>query len=80
MMRSKLSGSRGSSRPPQEAVVTIRAEFSGELLEADGDPEKSLRTEGVTSVNPRRQLDWTIKLPAGEEKELTYRYEVLVDR
>lgn len=64
----------------EEAVVTIRAEFSGELLEADGDPEKSLRTEGVTSVNPRRQLDWTIKLPAGEEKELTYRYEVLVDR
>lgn len=63
----------------EDAVVTIRCEFSGDLLEADGDPEKSLRLEGTTSVNPRRQLDWKITLPAGEEKELTYRYEVLVD-
>ena len=64
----------------KEAVITIRCEFSGELLEADGDPDKSLRLEGATSVNPRRQLDWTITLPAGEEKELTYRYALLVDR
>lgn len=63
----------------EDAIVTIRCEFSGELLETDGDPEKSLRLEGTTSVNPRRQLDWKITLPAGEEKELTYRYEVLVD-
>lgn len=63
----------------EDAVVTIRCEFSGDLLEADGDPAKSLRLEGTTSVNPRRQLDWKITLPAGEEKELTYRYEVLVD-
>jgi len=63
-----------------DAVITNRCEFSGELLEAEGAPEKSLRLEGATSVNPRRQLDWTITLPAGEEKELTYRYELLVDR
>ncbi|MGJ8643360.1 MAG: hypothetical protein ACSHX9_08145 [Luteolibacter sp.] len=63
----------------EDAVVTIRCEFSGELLAADLDPEKSLRLEGTNSVNPRRQLDWKITLPAGEEKELTYRYEVLVD-
>ncbi|MDE0834783.1 MAG: hypothetical protein OSA84_00345 [Akkermansiaceae bacterium] len=63
----------------EDTVVTIRCEFSGELLEADGDPEKSLRLEGATSVNPRRQLDWTITIPAGEEQELTYRYELLVD-
>lgn len=64
----------------KDAVITIRREFSGELLEADGDPAKSLRLEGAASVNPRRQLDWTITLPAGEERELTYRYELLVDR
>ena len=63
----------------EDAVVTIRCDFSGELLAADENPEKSLRLEGTTSVNPRRQLDWEITLPAGEEKELTYRYEVLVD-
>lgn len=61
-------------------TMTIRQEFSGKMLEADQNPEAKLRTEGISSVNPRRQLDWTIQLPAGQEKELTYRYEVLVDR
>ncbi|MEI7911312.1 MAG: hypothetical protein WCK77_16895 [Verrucomicrobiota bacterium] len=64
----------------KELTLTIRCEFSGELLEAEAAPEKSLLTEGVASVNPRRQLDWTIKLPAGQEKVLTYRYQVLVRR
>ena len=64
----------------KDVTLTIRCEFSGKLLEADGDPKSSLRVEGATSVNPRRQLDWTITLPAGAEKELTYRYEVLVNR
>lgn len=36
----------------KDAVITIRREFSGELLVADGDPAKSLRLEGATSVNP----------------------------
>ena len=51
-----------------EVTLTLRCGFSGELLEAEGDPEKSLRTEGVASVNPRRQLDWTLKLPPGGGK------------
>lgn len=61
-------------------TLAIHGEFSGKLLEADGEPETSLRTEGIPSVNPRRQLNWTLKLAAGAEKEITYRYEVLVDR
>lgn len=63
-----------------EVTVTIRCGFSGELIDAEGGPAKSLRTEGVSSVNPRRQLDWTVKLAPGEEKVLGYRYRVLVDR
>jgi hypothetical protein len=63
----------------KEITVTIRREFSGKLIEADANPESKLRAQGVFSVNPRRQLDWTIQIPAGGEKELTYRYEVLVD-
>jgi hypothetical protein len=64
----------------KDLTLTIRCGFSGKLIEADGEPESTLRTEGVASVNPRRQLDWTIQLPAGQEKELTYRYDVLVRR
>ncbi|HEX7260958.1 MAG TPA: hypothetical protein VF258_04030 [Luteolibacter sp.] len=62
----------------KEATMAIRVEFSGKLIEAEGKPDSKLRAEGVYSVNPRRQLDWTIPLAAGQEKELTYRYEVLV--
>ncbi|MEO8616166.1 MAG: hypothetical protein ABI600_13560 [Luteolibacter sp.] len=64
----------------KEVTVTVRCEFSGELVAADENPEKTLRPEGVYSVNPRRQLEWNIKLPAGQEKALTYQYSVLVDR
>lgn len=64
----------------KEAVMSIRAGFSGEMIEADGGPAAKLRTEGVSSVNPRRELEWSVKLAAGEEKTLSYRYSVLVDR
>ncbi len=60
--------------------MTVTCDFSGKLIEAEGDPAISLRTEGISSVNPRRQLDWTFDLAAGKEKTITYRYEVLVDR
>jgi hypothetical protein len=62
----------------KDVAMAIRVEFSGKLLEAEGKPESKLRAVGVPCVNPRRQLDWTIPLTAGQEKELTYRYEVLV--
>jgi hypothetical protein len=64
----------------KEVTMNIRCEFSGKMLEADGNPKAKLRTEGVSSINPRRELQWDVKIPAGGEKELTYRYEVLVDR
>ncbi len=60
------------------AQMKIRSGFSGELLTAEGKPEVSLRVEGVSSVNPRRELLWTVDLPPGAEKTLTYEYTVLV--
>ncbi|MGD7651654.1 MAG: hypothetical protein ACQCXQ_00470 [Verrucomicrobiales bacterium] len=62
-----------------EVTMTIRCGFSGELIEADGEPGKSLRVDGVHGVNPRRELNWTVPVPAGGEKTLEYRYSVLVD-
>lgn len=64
----------------KEVTMNITCEFSGKMIEAEMDPESMLRAEGVYSVNPRRQLKWNVKVPAGGKKELTYRYEVLVDR
>ena len=62
-----------------EAVhMLIRRRFSGELVEAEGSPKKTLREEGVYSVNKRSELVWDMVIAAGEEKTLAYRYEVLV--
>jgi len=62
----------------EDTIVTIRRDFSGYLIEADGNPKKSLRVEGAKNVNPCRQLDWKVTIPAGEKIELTYRYHLLV--
>lgn len=62
----------------QPAVMLTRAQFSGELSSADENPSKTLRKEGVFSVNPRHELEWKLTLPAGAEKVLNYRYSVLV--
>jgi hypothetical protein len=63
-----------------DVTLTLRCEFSGELIEADGNPEKSLRSDGISGVNQQRQLDWTIRLRPGEEKTLNYRYQIRVRR
>jgi hypothetical protein len=62
----------------EQITVLIRRQFSGDLVAADGAPKKTLREEGVYSVNQRYELSWTLTLKAGEEKILTYKYHVLV--
>ncbi|MHC5022798.1 MAG: DUF4139 domain-containing protein [Planctomycetota bacterium] len=62
----------------ESITIVIRRRFSGELIEADGDPEQSLSEEGVYSINQRNELTWTITLEPGSERTLEYRYKVLV--
>ncbi|MBN1674666.1 MAG: DUF4139 domain-containing protein [Kiritimatiellae bacterium] len=59
-------------------TLVVRRHFSGDLLEADGTPRCSLLEEGVYSVNKRNELTWELTLKPGEERQLTYRYSVLV--
>jgi hypothetical protein len=61
-----------------DTKIIVRRQFSGELQQAEGNPQKTLREEGVYSVNPRNELNWTLTLKPGEEKTLTYKYTVLV--
>lgn len=60
------------------AILNVRKQFSGEMIDATDKPRATLRTEGVRSVNPRRELEWDFELPAGQEKVITFRYSVLV--
>jgi len=62
----------------EDMTVVVHREFSGELQSADGTPEKTLREEGVYSVNQRNELTWTLTLKSGEEKTLTYKYVAFV--
>jgi hypothetical protein len=67
-----------SNHRKETTPVLIRRRFSGELIQADGEPKQSLREEGVYSVNKRQELLWTLSLKGGEEKRLKYSYTVLV--
>lgn len=79
--RTSVTGTLQVVNQRKETVTMVtRVEFSGDLIEAQGDPKATLRSEGVWSVNPRRQLEWTIELKPGESRELTYRYRVLAPR
>jgi hypothetical protein len=60
--------------------LLIRREFSGKLKEADLDPKVRLREEGVYSVNERNELLWDLELEPGEQRTITYRYRVLINR
>lgn len=75
-----VNGSLTINNHRREAVkMTIRRRFSGELVHADANPACTLREEGVTSVNRRQELRWTLSLTPGEEKTLQYTYHLLVD-
>jgi len=77
--KSLVEGELAVSNHRNETIqVVLRRRFSGDLIEADGNPKSSLREEGVYSVNKRNELLWTLPLKAGEERKLKYRYSVLV--
>ena len=67
-----------SNHRNQLVNLVIRRQFSGDLVKSDGNPQVTLREEGVYSVNRRNELTWTLPLKPGEEKTLNYEYTVLV--
>jgi len=78
--KTTVQGTLSVTNHRDEAIrLVIRRRFSGELLEADGEPTRVLREEGAWSVNKRNELFWTVRLGRGEDLTLTYRYAVLVN-
>lgn len=69
-----------ANRRAEPVVVIARRRFSGALLEADAEPTTRLLESGVTALNPRNELMWRLEVEAGGEREVGYRYEVLVPR
>ena len=67
-----------SNTRAEPVKMRVRIDFSGELIEAEGHPVKTLRTEGVRSVNPQSKLEWMLDLAPAASKTVEYRYSVLV--
>ncbi len=60
--------------------MSVKLQFSGDLVSAEGNPACKLRDEGVLSANKRNEAVWEISLNPGEEQSFKYSYSVLVNR
>ena len=67
------------NRRPLPQTLVITRTLWGHLVNAEGNPKKTLLSEGARSVNERTRLEWSFELKAGETRRLTYAVEVLVD-
>ncbi len=78
-LRVPVKGELTANNHRNETVtLLIRRRFSGNLIEADGEPKSDLLEEGVFSINKRNELTWSVELKPAKEIKLTYRYTVLV--
>ena len=72
----KLRLSNGKNK---EIAMLVRKSLVGEVLEApDGQTSKTARN--LTAVNANSDIQWEFKLGAGQARELTYQYKVLLRR
>ena len=60
------------------ARMLIELDYSGALVSADDKPVETM-LDRTGSVNPRARLTWDIKLDAGAEKIIKYRYNLFVN-
>lgn len=65
----------------KDIKLIIKRSVFGELKECsvDWDFSKVLNTYNYNNINPSNEIKWEINLKAGEEKEITYRYEIYVN-
>ncbi len=62
----------------EEIQVEITKTLSGEVQEAEGDPEIQKLATGLQSVNPRSQIFWKVDLEPGDEKTLKLEYQYTI--
>lgn len=62
-----------------EAVkLRVKKELSGTVVSSTDSPEVVAIPKGLQSINPTQCLTWHVDLKAGDKKELTYVYKVLI--
>jgi hypothetical protein len=62
-----------------EIAMLVRKSLVGEVL-ASPDGKVSKAARNLTAVNSASEIEWEFKLAAGQTRELTYQYKVLLTR
>jgi hypothetical protein len=69
---------RLESKMDKSADVEVTKDLSGEILETLPDAKDVKTAKGLRHVNPRHVLTWEIQLRPGEERTLSYVYQVYI--
>jgi len=78
--QSTLEGTLQMRNLRSEALTLIvRKEVSGALLDVEGTPQQVVGSAGPGQLNPSTKLTWTLEIPPGDVKRLTYQYTFLRD-
>lgn len=77
----KVDGTLTVKNMKDETIqVNIKKELKGVVLEAGQDGKVTKTATKLAAVNPQSVLEWEFDLAPGAEKELTYKYKILVCR
>ena len=63
----------------ESVKLLIEMDYFGEFVSASGKPEKKLIGH-VATINPKNQLRWELEMKPGEDRKLTFRYNVILNR
>jgi hypothetical protein len=69
---------RVRSRLEELVNMEITKELSGDVLWSEPKAVDVKIAKGLKQVNPKHRLTWKVKLTAGEERKLDYRYKVYI--
>lgn len=77
----KVDGTLTVKNMKDETIrVNVKKELIGAVLEVGQDGKVTKTATKLAAVNPQSVLEWEFVLAPGVEKELTYKYKVLVRR
>jgi hypothetical protein len=65
---------------PASIRMNVKKQLTGEVLTTGQDGKSRKVAESLAAVNPRSEIEWEFDLASGAEKELTYKYKVLIRR
>jgi hypothetical protein len=75
----KLAGElKARNRLDKPISLEITKELSGEVLDKSDSAQDVQTARGLKQVNPKHVLTWTLELKPGEERKITYSYQLYV--